>query len=84
MISVFDVPDHKTLVSGGNSVNKGVQKGVKGVLLDSALEVFPCWAESLVGWPFGWNWLGIKPLFPICEVGVQHAWVPVSIRSEVD
>ena len=84
MISVFDVPDHKALVPGSNPVNKGVHKGVKGVLLDSVLEVFPCWTEGIVVWPFGWDWLGIKPLLPICEVGIQHAWVPVSIRGEVN
>ena len=70
MISVFDIPDDKTLVPGSHPVNKGVQKGVNGVLLDGAFEVFPCWAEGVVGWPLGWYWLGMKPLLPISEVGI--------------
>ena len=84
MISVFDVSDDKAMVSGSNPVNKGIQEGVNGVLLDSALEVLSCWTESLVRWPLGWYWLGIKPLLPISEVGIQHAWIPVSIRCEVN
>ena len=81
---MLDVPDRKTLVSGSNPVNEGVQEEVDRVLLDSALEVLSGWAEGFVGWPFRWDWLGIKPLLPISEVGVQHAWIPVSIRCKVN
>ena len=70
MVNVLDVADRKTLVSGSNPVNEGVQEGVNRVLLDSALEVLSGWAEGFVGWPFRWDWLGINSLLPISEVGV--------------